>query len=201
MLKRSVLLASVLFITLVSQVQSASSPISKGALTIGGGGTYLSIAEDTFDSNERLSIFALYPSIGYFASNSFNVGVQLVVASVSVGEDDVSLMAIGPQLTYYLSNPHNNGSYSSRAMPYVTASARFGQYSDGKNTNFRTITLGAGVTAMLAKNIGCFFEANFNFDHTSHERDEFAFKSASENTTSWDGDHLALQLGLRLFVW
>ena len=201
MYRRTFFFALTTLVMLFSLASAANTPISKGALTIGGGGTYIGISEDTFDSNERLSIFALYPSIGYFASNSFNVGVQLVVASVSVGEDDVSLMAIGPQLTYYLSNPHNNESYSSRAMPYVTASARFGQYSDDRNTNFRTITLGAGITAMLARNIGCFFEANFNFDHTSRERDAIAYKYASESTTSWDGDHLALQLGLRLFVW
>lgn len=201
MYKRAFFFVLTAFAMLVAFAQAANSPISKGALTIGGGGTFVNISEDAVGEDNDLSVVVFYPSIGYFVSNSFNVGAQLLLASASLGNDDISLMAIGPQVTYYLSNPNHVSNYSHRAIPYVTGSALFGQYSDGEDVNLRTVKIGAGVVAMLAKNIGGFFEANYNFDHTSQKHEGDYYWDIPDSETSWDGNHYGVQVGLRLFVW
>lgn len=201
MYRRTFFFALTTLVMLFSLASAANTPISKGALTISGGGTFVSISDDTAGSNDRLSVVVFYPSVGYFFSNSFNAGAQLLVGSASLGGDDVSVMAIGPQLTYYLSNPNKVSSYGHRAIPYLTGSAMFGQYSDNEDVNIRTIKLGAGVVAMLAKNIGGYFDASYNFDHTSREHQGNHYDDIPDSETSWDGNHFSIQVGLRLFIW
>jgi len=190
-MKRSMLMWGVVFLLVAgSTAIAAESPYSAGSVTMAGGGTFMVLSSD--DLSKDVTVVLIYPAFGYFFADRICLNAQLLLAGVSQGDDDLSAMGIGPQLIYYFGNPGSSSGYSGRAVPYVTASVLFGQISSGSDeTNARAFAFGGGVNAMMAHNIGGYFEANYSFDKLSDD-DEYG---------DYEGGRLMFQAGLRLFLW
>lgn len=179
-------------LAMAMNIQAAQSPFSRGSFLISGGGTYVNLSSD--DIEEDPNVVLIYPSFGYFLTDKLSFGAQILLASVSVGDDDLSAMAIGPQVTYYITNATTDANYSGRAVPYLTASALIGQVTDGPDEiSGHSFTFGVGVLAMMAKNIGGFGELNYSFDKLTNDQ-----RARHEE---YKGGRVAMQIGLRLFVW
>lgn len=190
-MKRSMLIWGVVFLLVVGNTAiAAESPYSAGSVTMAGGGTFMVLSSDDFAKDA--TVILIYPAFGYFFTDRICLNAQLLLAGVSQGDDDLSVMAIGPQLIYYFGNPSSSSGNSGRAVPYVTASVLFGQISSGSNeTDARAITFGGGVNAMMAQNIGGYFEVDYSFDKLEND----------EGFLNYEGNRLMLQAGLRLFLW
>ncbi len=190
---RSILgLAIVAVLVSASLTSAAQYPFGRGSVLIGGGGTYMSISSDDFRDDP--SLFVFYPTMGYFLTDNLCLGAQLILASVSDGGDDISAMGIGPQATYYITKSRTDGGYSGRAVPYLTASLLIGQISSGnEETSARAVTIGGGVLAMMAKNIGGYAEVNYSFDKLSEDDELF--------NEDYSGTRIAAVVGLRMFLW
>jgi hypothetical protein len=186
---------------LVTVAQAANSPFSRGALLIGGGGTYMSISPDNDFSNQNLDLVLIYPTVGYFVSGRMCAGITVMLGKVSLGEDDINASAVGPQLTYYFAGRSQLENYSGRAIPYVTGSALIGTIGErGNDLNIRSFTLGAGAIAMFAKNIGGFCDVNYSFDHFKSTEPAASIYDTPDEII-YDGNRFGVQLGLRLFIW
>jgi hypothetical protein len=178
----------------VSSAFPAESPVDKGSIIIGGGGTFSSLSGKLYeDDGDGATLILLYPSFSFFPARGLAVGGQLLLGSLSQGDWSASISGIGPKLTYYFGANKGDRHGKGRTYPYLTTSVLFGQVSadDGDDKISGTlVTIGGGINYMAANSIGLSAEVNYRSDTLKDEDDR-----------SESGHSINVMVGFSLFLW
>ncbi len=172
----------------------AGSAIDKGSFIVGGGAAFSSLHGDLYESGggDGITILLFAPECGVFVTPHLAVGAQLIVGHLKRGDDKLYAIGVGPRVRYYFGETSRSGSVKGTTYPYLTGGFTWGQYDD-EDSDKHTVTalsLGGGITHMVANSVGLFAEINYRAD-----------KFKQSNTDSESGASINFMAGFTLFLW
>ena len=163
-------IAFVLILLFAVPVFSADSPISKGSMMVGGSAYFMIQDGDLFnmgygdDRTKSITTFGLAPSVNYFISDGFLLGIRSSYAKRSQGQNNIKSYSIGPSLGLFLQTNDENSNIRGSHYPFVIFSALVGKadnqyvvdYGGGYglseySTNSQLISLNIGDAYMLSE--------------------------------------------------
>jgi len=118
--------------------------IDKGVIVIDGMASYVSAGGDLY-GDDRVSVIALNPSLGYFIMPHLAMGVNFGFQKTSHGDDSDTKFAVGPSVAYFM------GDANSTVYPFVAGTFLYS--SDDDHHKQTDIKLKGGAAFMIAKNV------------------------------------------------
>lgn len=134
--------------------------ILKGGSFIGGQISYTQGGGEFYKIEDKdVSFFEL--DVDYYKLNSKGIsfGAQVLFQNISIGNQSLSSIGIGPQLSYYLWVNEEKDFY-----PFVTTSLNYFEIdnSEGGGSETVEVRFGGGVLHLLTNNIGLFIELSYD---------------------------------------
>jgi hypothetical protein len=174
-------------------LNAQNSPISRGTWLLGGTGSFHS-AKDIGNKSSAF-VIDLSPKVGYFIVPHLAVSANLRLGVVTDSLDHSTDWGVGPGVAYYFGKPQ------ARFFPYLTARTLFLWSVSGANDSSASSALrswneswllGAGGTAMVAKNVGFTAELFYQHDHFGAVLDQ---QSTANSSVQY-----GVNLGVAVFV-
>lgn len=199
------LLAAVLLLC-AGLVAAADSPVDKGSLYLNGSVFFTSRSGDLWESdgesvttlgvgNANIGmdglIIDITPTIGYFVAPGFFVGGQMAVNRYSLGESDLTVIAVGPTLGYYFNAASTRPEVRGSAYPYVRGFFTFSNFSNGNGVTVLQYGGKGGILYMLSRAVGADLAVQFRGDRWDSDYTD----NAETGTT------LSVGLGFTAFIY
>jgi len=155
--------------------------IDKGVIVIDGMASYVSAGGDLY-GDDRVSVIALNPSIGYFIMPHLAMGVNFGFQKTSHGDDSDTIFAVGPSVAYFM------GDANSKVYPFVAGTFLYSSEDDHHTQT--DIKLKGGAAFMIAKNVAITGNAFYKMES---QKWETADESESGNT-------FGVEFGVGIFI-
>ncbi|MCK4302481.1 MAG: outer membrane beta-barrel protein [candidate division Zixibacteria bacterium] len=177
-----------------SAASGAGSAIDKGSVIVGGGAAYCSLSGDLYEDGggDGVTILLFAPECGAFVTSHLALSGQLIIGQLKRGDDKLYTVGVGPRLRYYFGETSRSEKVKGTTYPYLAGGFTWGQYND-EDSDKHTVTaisLGGGITHMVANSVGLYAEINYRADR---------FKKA--NVDSESGSSINFMAGFTLFLW
>ncbi|NQS99431.1 MAG: outer membrane beta-barrel protein [candidate division Zixibacteria bacterium] len=184
-----------LFLLTTITALGQDSPISKGAMLIGGSVSFASMSGDLYeDDGDKATQFQFSPTYYYFVTKGFACGAKFAYLSQSKGDWSSSILSIGPALGYFI-DTGNEKIYPYLGVAYTFDSSKDEDSSEGgyeyKATGSHLI-FGLGAAFMLSDHLAVIPEIAYNL--VTLEPDE-------TDAESYDGNIFMISIGLAGFLW
>jgi outer membrane protein W len=185
-----VYLALLLILPIAALAQNFA--VDKGSILIDGSAGFSSSGGDLNEVNgEKSTEIMVNPFIGYFIVPNLGVGLEGIFAKESQGDYSVSAFGVGPRVAYFLGNA------SSKTFPFLGAGVFLvkGKAETGdpgvtaEETQFN-ISVSAGITAMVAKNVGITGKVYYTLESNKPKDADEAIK----------GNIIGVALGISSFI-
>lgn len=147
--------------------------VDQGVLTLNGSlGFSSQIFSQTGFTNSTLTTISLSPQISYFVISNLAIGGTVNFVSQSQSGSSLTQVGVGPTIAYYF------GDQSVTVYPFVQGSFFYNSLSSGSGNSSSTASgvgfeADAGITSMLAKNIGLTLAAFFQYSSYSQNNARF----------------------------
>ncbi len=152
---------------LVAGTFAANSPTDQGSNIIGGT-AYISVEKG---EDASLTTVYLMPSVGYFISPRFMLGVTISLISLSSGGNSSTAFGAGPEIRYYFPTTRNEfGEIRGSMYPFLGAFLSHLGEPGGYNNGTTQMGGFVGFDQMLSEQIA--LEAQFRIFGTSYGGDE-----------------------------
>jgi hypothetical protein len=143
MFKISVAVAMVLM--LVGSAVAADGPIEKGSMFIDGAFYFQSQSGDLWENGDGDAFTTIglgtgslqlsqelqvTPAFGYFVAPGLMIGGQLAWTRYAQGDNDLTLLAIGPGVGYYFKTNSTRTEIKGSVYPYIRGFVNYGKLSE-----------------------------------------------------------------------
>ncbi len=184
---KKVLITIIFLVTSVSLSFAQKYATDEGSILISGMVSYVSQSGNPYESpnGEGTSTRILTPTINYFIIPNLTVGAALSYQSQSTGDFNMSIIGVGPTLSYFFGGPKK------KAMPYLGVGFRYNSFSipNVNNLTGTSIIITGGIVRIVGKHLGIVIEANYYIDSFSRG-----------DADAGSGNKIALAIGLTGFL-
>ena len=171
--------------TLPLGVLGQSYAVDHGVVMADGTVSYSSAGGDLHEvEGEKLTSFLFNPSVGYFFAPNLVIGLEALFDSEKQGDSKTTTLGIGPKMAFYF------GDSGTDLFPFLGASAVVGKLSNHADHSLVDFTFAAGVTKMIAKNVGLTVKAAYVIESSKPEKADDAIK----------GNKIGIGIGLSTFI-
>jgi hypothetical protein len=177
----------------VAAAQSVpTSPIARGSRLIGGTASVARSTSESGGSESSVTSISVSPRMLWFLRDRLAIGGELGLGHSSGEGFSSTSWRLGPAVQWYF------GELDARTLPFVGAALHFGSSSsESGGAEFSTSTQGlelvAGMTRLLARNVGLTGELFFARTNSDSESGTSAFEATSTN--------FGVRVGLSVFLY
>lgn len=169
-------------------VSQPSFAVDKGSNLIAGTAGFTNMSGDLYEwGDDSQSILTIAPSFAHFIIPNFAIGVNLSYVRMSVGDDSMTDIGVGPLVVYAF------GKQESATYPYLGAGFNYLYTGNDDSVNGTSFSFAGGVFLLPAQqqHLGVTIEASVSFD---------SMKGDWEGAKSESGTKIGIGVGLVGFV-